>query len=472
MAVQRRQRLHVGRQPFGREEPGLGQRRVERRGRVSLAQDEAVARRIRRIGGDSPRGRGRRASRGCRRPTDRRRDGPSWRRAPCAGWPGGCAGPARRWRRMHKHARLVFNAHSGDASHAMGICQRRNARVVVAAACLAAACQTTAEPPAATTTPTAEVFEQLATRVDPYMDKTRVVVLTDIANEPDDQMSMVRFLVYANEFDIEGLVATTSTWMRDKVRPDVIRQVIDAYEKVQPTLAHHAAGLSHGRDVARALVTTGQPGFGMAAVGPGQDDARAPRPSSGPRTDRTTGRCGCSPGAARTRSPRRSCMFVRHADAERAVGIRLAPARLHDLRSGRRRAVDPARVPDPALHRHPVDASTAISTTWRPGRASAAIGSTGMPTAQTSRRSQTTGSTATSVARDRSASCTASVLHPRGRHAVVPGADQQRSGERHEPRIRRMGRAIRLAPVLRRDRGRPGRKVVTPTPAGRTRGTP
>ena len=46
--------------------------------------------------------------------------------------------------------------------------------------------------------------------------------MTDIANEPDDQMSMVRFLVYANEFDVEGLIADTSTWMRNKVRPDVI----------------------------------------------------------------------------------------------------------------------------------------------------------------------------------------------------------------------------------------------------------
>ena len=46
--------------------------------------------------------------------------------------------------------------------------------------------------------------------------------MTDIANEPDDQMSMVRFLVYSNQFDVEGLVATTSTWMKNKVRPDVI----------------------------------------------------------------------------------------------------------------------------------------------------------------------------------------------------------------------------------------------------------
>ena len=47
--------------------------------------------------------------------------------------------------------------------------------------------------------------DPLAARVDPYVDKQRVVVMTDIANEPDDQMSMVRFLVYSNQFDVEGL---------------------------------------------------------------------------------------------------------------------------------------------------------------------------------------------------------------------------------------------------------------------------
>src|SRR5262245_10403953 len=63
---------------------------------------------------------------------------------------------------------------------------------------------------------------RLAARVDPYVEKQRVIVMTDIANEPDDQMSMVRFLVYSNQFDVEGLIATTSTWMKNKVRPDVI----------------------------------------------------------------------------------------------------------------------------------------------------------------------------------------------------------------------------------------------------------
>lgn len=43
------------------------------------------------------------------------------------------------------------------------------------------------------------IFETLSLAVSAF-DKPRVFVLTDIENEPDDAMSMVRFMVYANQF--------------------------------------------------------------------------------------------------------------------------------------------------------------------------------------------------------------------------------------------------------------------------------
>jgi hypothetical protein len=46
--------------------------------------------------------------------------------------------------------------------------------------------------------------------------KPRVIVLTDIENEPDDAMSMVRFLTYSNQWDVEGLIATTSIHQRNE----------------------------------------------------------------------------------------------------------------------------------------------------------------------------------------------------------------------------------------------------------------
>jgi hypothetical protein len=111
-----------------------------------------------------------------------------------------------------------------------------------------------------------------STYVDPYVARPRIVVLTDIANEPDDQMSMIRFLLYSNQWDVEGLVATTSTWMKAKVRPDVILTLLDAYEKVQPNLLKHAKGYPTAASL-RPLVVSGQSAYGMAAVGEGKSTA-------------------------------------------------------------------------------------------------------------------------------------------------------------------------------------------------------
>ena len=97
-------------------------------------------------------------------------------------------------------------------------------------------------------------FAPLATRIDPYVTKPRVIVLTDIANEPDDQMSFVRLLVSSNQFDLEALVATTSRHLRTNPRPEVMRSVIDAYGKVQPNLAKHEAGFPSADALAKLVV--------------------------------------------------------------------------------------------------------------------------------------------------------------------------------------------------------------------------
>jgi len=101
--------------------------------------------------------------------------------------------------------------------------------------------------------------------VDAFAARQRVIVMTDIANEPDDQMSLVRLLLYSNEFDVEGLVATTSTWMKAGVRPDVILSVLGAYEQVQPNLLKHAPGYPTAAAL-RSVVAPGQFAYGMAAV--------------------------------------------------------------------------------------------------------------------------------------------------------------------------------------------------------------
>lgn len=100
--------------------------------------------------------------------------------------------------------------------------------------------------------------------------KQRLVVLTDITNEPDDQESLVRLLVCANEVDLEGIVATTSTHLRHQVRRDKIEELIRSYGKVKARLDRHARGYP---TMEKLLSVTAEhlPLFGMEGVGPGKD---------------------------------------------------------------------------------------------------------------------------------------------------------------------------------------------------------
>jgi hypothetical protein len=104
----------------------------------------------------------------------------------------------------------------------------------------------------------------------PGADKPRVLVLTDMGADPDDEQSLVRLLLYANQLDIEGLVATTSCWHQNGIRPDFIHTILDAYEKVQPNLLLHEPGYPTA-DALRAVVKHGLPAYGMAGVGDGRD---------------------------------------------------------------------------------------------------------------------------------------------------------------------------------------------------------
>jgi len=84
-------------------------------------------------------------------------------------------------------------------------------------------------------------IESMATeKLQTYAQKPRVFILSDISNEPDDAESLCRYLLYANEFETEGLVACTSTWMRNKVCPQDMEKIIDAYAGAVDNLNKHA----------------------------------------------------------------------------------------------------------------------------------------------------------------------------------------------------------------------------------------
>ena len=100
--------------------------------------------------------------------------------------------------------------------------------------------------------------------------KLRVLVLTDIENEPDDAQSMVRFLTYTNQWDVEGLIATTSRHQRNRVAPERIKEIVTAYGQVRNNLLLHEKGYPETKYLF-SVIKPGYAAFGLEAVGAGKD---------------------------------------------------------------------------------------------------------------------------------------------------------------------------------------------------------
>jgi hypothetical protein len=105
------------------------------------------------------------------------------------------------------------------------------------------------------------------THVDDFTGHPRVVIVSDIGNEPDDQMSLTRLLLYSNQMDVEALIASTSTWQKNVVHPETMRRLVEAYGHVRANLMLHASGWPLAEELNNRIYS-GQPGYGMAATGP------------------------------------------------------------------------------------------------------------------------------------------------------------------------------------------------------------
>jgi len=104
----------------------------------------------------------------------------------------------------------------------------------------------------------------------------RLVILTDMGNEPDDSQTMVHLLMYSNEIEIEGLIAVTSRWLnptrkppKNRTYPELIVERVRAYGKVRDNLLKHAPGWPTEEHLL-SRVAAGQPGYGMDSVGNGK----------------------------------------------------------------------------------------------------------------------------------------------------------------------------------------------------------
>lgn len=105
-------------------------------------------------------------------------------------------------------------------------------------------------------------------------EKPILIVTTDIGGDPDDQQSLTRLLVYSNEFDILGLIASASGTRGelgiDTVKDQLIRDHILAYGKVYRNLRSHDPGFPEP-DLLLSRVKKGNPRRGVEHIGEGHD---------------------------------------------------------------------------------------------------------------------------------------------------------------------------------------------------------
>lgn len=73
--------------------------------------------------------------------------------------------------------------------------------------------------------------------------RPRLLITTDIGGDPDDQQSLIRLMLYANSFEIEGLISSAAGTLgelkEEIVRPDLINEIILGYKQVYPNLLKH-----------------------------------------------------------------------------------------------------------------------------------------------------------------------------------------------------------------------------------------
>ncbi|MBN2505719.1 MAG: DUF1593 domain-containing protein [Verrucomicrobia bacterium] len=99
--------------------------------------------------------------------------------------------------------------------------------------------------------------------------KPRLVVMTDIGGDPDDEQSLVRFLLYTCDFQVEGLCTGFGHGHYKNTRPDLLHKGVDAYGHVLTSLRLHRKDFPSHHDL-KALIKDGSNGDAHT-VGPGRD---------------------------------------------------------------------------------------------------------------------------------------------------------------------------------------------------------
>src|SRR5690242_13916552 len=76
-------------------------------------------------------------------------------------------------------------------------------------------------------------------------ERLRLLIETDAGGDPDDEQSLVRFLLYANEWDIEGIIANRPEARRgenknvERTGLGIVRRLLTAYGQCRTNLVLH-----------------------------------------------------------------------------------------------------------------------------------------------------------------------------------------------------------------------------------------
>ncbi len=111
-------------------------------------------------------------------------------------------------------------------------------------------------------------------------ERPRLAVLTDIGGDPDDQQSLIRLMAYANEMEIELLIASSAGTLGElkeaAVRVDLIEEIVAGYGKVLPNLRKHAEGWPDTEQL-KSRIVAGNPQRGRDAIGARHDTVASNR---------------------------------------------------------------------------------------------------------------------------------------------------------------------------------------------------
>ncbi len=111
-----------------------------------------------------------------------------------------------------------------------------------------------------------------------YTQRPKLIVTTDIGQDPDDQQSFVRLLHYSNEFDFRGFIANADSNYDHEpplIRDDILHNLISKYGLIQDRLKSHSPNYPTA-DYLHSLVKKGSNKNGVKVpvrnyVGPGHD---------------------------------------------------------------------------------------------------------------------------------------------------------------------------------------------------------